>query len=369
MRRHRTGEKRGPPRPHRRTRGARERAPSSRERRAPRRASAPRRSRMGRVTTPFHPRYGGRRTDRGQPRPGYPGEVLETTTARGTTTRSTSSTIASPSLAATSRSGSCSRRQARAAGTKRARRRRDGRPGRADGGRTAVRTAPQRARPLPPSTLGRDLPRRRRVPRLLATEARVPQRVARPSREGGPARGRLGRRHADFSYFDANGDRALLEIAPVPSWRDFRFRCESSVGSRRQAEPERRMLFEGAERDSADRTHRDDHLLRASILAPRAERHEPVARLRPDRQQAVEGAVPAAPPTRRPDRPPAPSRTPRRVGGPCRRSPRATVQALPGSTGRGSKERPVYGGLPDVLASELRNDAAARGPLEKAELE
>ena len=29
---------------------------------------------------------------------------------------------------------------------------------------------------------------------------------------------------ADFSYFDANGDRALLEIAPVPSWRDVRYR-------------------------------------------------------------------------------------------------------------------------------------------------
>jgi hypothetical protein len=29
---------------------------------------------------------------------------------------------------------------------------------------------------------------------------------------------------ADFTYWDANGDRALLEIAPVPSWHELRFR-------------------------------------------------------------------------------------------------------------------------------------------------
>lgn len=29
---------------------------------------------------------------------------------------------------------------------------------------------------------------------------------------------------ADFNYFDANGDRALLEIAPVPSWHDVRYK-------------------------------------------------------------------------------------------------------------------------------------------------
>jgi len=29
---------------------------------------------------------------------------------------------------------------------------------------------------------------------------------------------------ADFTYSDANGDRALLEIAPVPSWHDLQFR-------------------------------------------------------------------------------------------------------------------------------------------------
>jgi hypothetical protein len=29
---------------------------------------------------------------------------------------------------------------------------------------------------------------------------------------------------ADFTYFDPNGDRALLEVAPVPSWHDVQYR-------------------------------------------------------------------------------------------------------------------------------------------------
>ena len=29
---------------------------------------------------------------------------------------------------------------------------------------------------------------------------------------------------ADFTYCDANGDRALLEIAPVPSWHEVQYR-------------------------------------------------------------------------------------------------------------------------------------------------
>jgi hypothetical protein len=28
---------------------------------------------------------------------------------------------------------------------------------------------------------------------------------------------------ADFTYFDPNGDRALIEVAPVPSWHDLRY--------------------------------------------------------------------------------------------------------------------------------------------------
>jgi hypothetical protein len=30
---------------------------------------------------------------------------------------------------------------------------------------------------------------------------------------------------ADFTYFDPNGDRALIEVAPVPSWHELRFRA------------------------------------------------------------------------------------------------------------------------------------------------
>ena len=29
---------------------------------------------------------------------------------------------------------------------------------------------------------------------------------------------------ADFAYRDPNGDRALLELAPVPSWHELQFR-------------------------------------------------------------------------------------------------------------------------------------------------
>src|SRR5213078_1010137 len=62
------------------------------------------------------------------------------------------------------------------------------RPPRAD------RRAAQRARPLRGPALGAPVPRRRRVARLLAAQARLPRRLARPPREGGVARGDLGRR-------------------------------------------------------------------------------------------------------------------------------------------------------------------------------
>ena len=117
-----------------------------------------------------------------------------------------------------------SRRQARPPRRERARRRRDGRPGRARrAGRD--RGAPQRARPLPRSPLGRRLPRRGRVARLLAEEARLPRRVARPPREGREARGRLGRGRAEIHLpRPARRPRAArapadaeLARAPVPA--------------------------------------------------------------------------------------------------------------------------------------------------------
>src|SRR5207247_6266321 len=83
-------------------------------------------------------------------------------------------------------------RQARPPRRQRARRRRDGRPGRARGaGRD--RRDPQRARPVPRSPLGRGLPRRRRGARVLAEEARLPRGLARPPGQGREARGWLRR--------------------------------------------------------------------------------------------------------------------------------------------------------------------------------
>src|SRR5581483_5479076 len=117
-----------------------------------------------------------------------------------------------------------SRRQARPAGRERARRRRDGRPGRARrAGRH--RRAPFVARPLSRSPLGRDLPRRGRVARLLVEEARLSRRVARPPREGGKARGRLrraiGRVRLPRSERRARAARAAADAelarAPVPA--------------------------------------------------------------------------------------------------------------------------------------------------------
>ena len=90
--------------------------------------------------------------------------------------------------------------------------------------RTDSWRSPQRARPLSRSALGADLPRRRRVARLLAAQARLPQRVARPPREGGAARHRVGRALRRVHYSEPNGDRALLELAPVPSWHELQFK-------------------------------------------------------------------------------------------------------------------------------------------------
>src|SRR3954452_19414407 len=91
--------------------------------------------------------------------------------------------------------GHRSRRPPRARLRSRAGRGRDRRP---RGARRARRDrdAPQPSRRVPRPPLGRPRARPRRVARLLAQEARLPRRVARTPREGGPARGGLGRRAA-----------------------------------------------------------------------------------------------------------------------------------------------------------------------------
>src|SRR4029077_2919134 len=70
---------------------------------------------------------------------------------------------------------------------------RDGRPRGACRARRD-RNAPQRARGVPRAPLGRARARPRRVTRLLAEEARLSRRLARPPGQGGVARGGLGRR-------------------------------------------------------------------------------------------------------------------------------------------------------------------------------
>src|SRR5206468_9509161 len=87
------------------------------------------------------------------------------------------------------------------------------------------------ARPLSRSPLGRGLPRRGRIARLLVEEARLPRRLARPPGEGGQARGRLGRRggrvrvprpgrraRAARAAADAELARPPVPAVNVPRW-------------------------------------------------------------------------------------------------------------------------------------------------------
>src|SRR5207247_2028212 len=104
------------------------------------------------------------------------------------------------------------------------RRRRDRRPGRAHG-RRADRGAPERAGPLSRPPLGAALARGRRVARLLATEAGLPRRLARPPRQGRSPRRRVGRRRVGLRLprtgrragAARTGAYALLARAPVPA--------------------------------------------------------------------------------------------------------------------------------------------------------
>ena len=86
---------------------------------------------------------------------------------------------------------------------------------------------PQRPRPLPGPPLGAALARRGRVARLLAPQARLPRRLARPPRQGGPARGRVGRRDPRSS---ATATRAAS--APCSSSLPCRPGTSSSSGVR-----------------------------------------------------------------------------------------------------------------------------------------
>ena len=64
---------------------------------------------------------------------------------------------------------------------------------------------------------------------------------------------------ADFGYRDPNGDRALLELAPVPSWHELQFRGDSRRGDRRvpRGVACRRHAGRAARPTGARRTHVD----------------------------------------------------------------------------------------------------------------
>ena len=55
-------------------------------------------------------------------------------------------------------------------------------------------------------------------------EAGLPRRVARPPGEGREAEVTWDDRSGDFGYRDPDGGRALLDLAPVPSWHEMQFR-------------------------------------------------------------------------------------------------------------------------------------------------
>ena len=81
------------------------------------------------------------------------------------------------------------------------------------------------ARPLPRAQLGARLARRRRVARLLAAQADLPRRLARPPGEARRARGRLGRGRGRVRLpASRRRRRPLLELAPVPSWHELQFK-------------------------------------------------------------------------------------------------------------------------------------------------
>ena len=105
---------------------------------------------------------------------------------------------ASPSAPSTSRSAS--RRRRSGSGSSPAPSWTTTRPPTSSSSSSATRSrAAQRARRVPRRHWDALALVARRVARLLAEEARLPRRVARPPRQGGPARGRLGRRAARTS--------------------------------------------------------------------------------------------------------------------------------------------------------------------------
>ena len=145
------------------------------------------------------------------------------------------------------------------------------------------RRAAQRARRLPRAPLGAALARRRRVARLLAAQARLPRRVARPPREGGSAGGGVGRGRAPSS-------RTATRAAAGRCSSSRPCRRGTSSSSAGETAPARRR-DRGVPRDAARGRH-----------AGRARRPAGARRAHVDRADRAADAVPAGAAGARPRR-------------------------------------------------------------------
>ena len=147
--------------------------------------------------------------------------VLAANYRSGTTSSSSSSATASSSRRATSRSviaAPCaSSSSARTTWTSR-------RPATSSslGGRTD--RGSQKGWGSTSSALGARVASERGVARLLAAQARVPRRLARPPGEGRPPRRLVDRRHGRLRLRRASGRPHAARARSVPSWSELQYR-------------------------------------------------------------------------------------------------------------------------------------------------
>ena len=136
------------------------------------------------------------------------------------------------------------------------------------------RRAAQRARALPVRHWERVVAARGRVARLLAAEAGLPRRLPRPPRQGGAARGVVGRRRSgDFGYAEPGGRPRPARARPDARGAgtlELQARCRARASLRRHGraarrrdeKPSRCSALGDADPDLADRAERHDQLLR-----------------------------------------------------------------------------------------------------------
>jgi hypothetical protein len=116
---------------------------------------------------------------------------------------------------------------------------------------------------------------------------------------------------SEFAYRDPRGGRALLELAPVPSWHELQYRPRRHRGTARTRGPPYlfaranargsrarhreaelgSLLGSLAELDPPDRSDRNDHLARDVLARMWTDRDEPVSGRRVERLDRIAGAV------------------------------------------------------------------------------